>query len=146
VETIAADGRRRFSFGVPWPWYVEPEPYLMSGSLSAVQVTAPRADGQLATVSINTLPEQSDIDDSSVGRMAKDFAKQRGGRSRGARRLRIGGLPAIELTAVQEPTHFRLIMLPVNEVTVHIDVELPEVAAAGYGAHLDTMLATWSWH
>jgi len=145
LETTVPDEQGLFSFGVPWPWFVEDTPRRLSNAISAVEVRAPRTEG-VAAVLIQTFPDRTDLTTLDVSAAARQLAQQVGGRAGKQRRLLISGLPAVDLSAATATTHFRRILVPDDEITINIEAQFPASAAGGYLEHLNTMLATWTWH
>ena len=139
-----------FRFGYPWPWRPSPDPASLvddTGGESAADVFgalyAPRTTGQAALAVWRGTDSFRPVVQAAESR----FAALYGGTGRGTRRVRAGGAPAlvIDIDVPGGDSVWRVLVSDNDQQVVHIEVRVPQPAAAGYRPHLDTMIASWLW-
>jgi hypothetical protein len=147
-EWCVVPGRLRF--GMPWPWTMSDSHIELVDSTGGATATtdpiatvfAPRSDG---AVTLGLWRDAGELE-SVLPRIGRDFAATYHGTLRAERRILLGGSKSvlIELDVGRDRV-WRLVADWAGHL-LHGEMDVPAASADGYAAHLETMLATWSWH
>ncbi len=147
TETLVHDPQGRFSFEIPWPWFQWRAEFDAQSPQrdDRIVLFAPRTTDPWPEASIWSTAERFDFDDRALKSESRRLAQSLGGRARQPRLLVVGAAPAAEFIIECSDTVTHKVAIAAPEVTTIAVFRLPLGAAAGYAAHVETMLATWEW-
>lgn len=148
TETVVHDPQGRFAFQIPWPWFRwadELTPGPPPRRQDRIVLFAPRTTQPWPEVSAWSTVERLDFDDRVLKSESRRLAQSLGGKPLHPRRLEVAGAPAAELVIKCDDTVTHKVDIVGREAAATVIFRLPLSAAAGYAAHMETMLATWEW-
>lgn len=139
----------RVRFGLPWPWEQCAEPAeIVDGTGAAATrvdpvatVIAPRSDG---AVVFSLWRDDGNLEPLLQG-LGRQIASSYQGRLRGERRVLLGGTKAVLVGVDSGHERIWRLLADWSGYLLHGELGVPASNADGYEAHLETMLATWSW-
>lgn len=147
TETVIHDPQGRFSFEIPWPWFQWKGEFDLRSPQrdDRIVLFAPRTTDPWPEASVWSTPESFDLGDRVLKSESRRLAQNLGGRGHRPRRLEVGGAPAAGFLIECSDTLTHKVTIAAHEVTAIAVFRLPLRVAAGYAAHVETMLATWEW-
>ena len=89
--------------------------------------------------------EKFELDGIEIADASRRLARRLGGTPRRPRRLVVGGVPSVALAVDGGDEAAHRVIIAGMDLTVTADFRFPRREAAGYEAHMETMLATWRW-
>jgi hypothetical protein len=131
-------------FGLPWPWQPSAAVDAPDGTEPVAQAEAPRTD-VLTTLTLwrDRSPSSLDPIISTAGKQLADLHR---GRLTSTRKVLVDGRRAIVATiAERSGMVVWRVVAEHDDRLLHGQLAIPERSAAGYQAHVDTMLGTWQW-
>ncbi len=138
----------RVRFGLPWPWEQSDDPAeIVDGTGAATRVDpvatvfAPRSDGAAV---FSLWRDDGNLEPLLQG-LGRQLASSYRGTLRGERRVLLGGTKAVLVGIDAGQDRVWRLIADWSGYLLHGEMGVPAAHADGYGAHLETMLATWSW-
>lgn len=146
-ETIRST-EHGFEFALPWPWFETSSEHGAPAGASSIicELAAPRTTDPWPSGVFFSEASGSPIDDKTVKSESRQVARSRSARPNKPRRLRLGGLSAIDFVSEDGSFRYHDLSVPVEEsLTIRAEFWLPIRHAEGYELHMDSMLSSWRW-